>query len=325
VKKPIFAICLSLLTVMILNSGCAKLMGNLRRDLDDSNYDSGPTTGGAWTEAGFLSDNMSDERDDRFVSSGRGARGLASEGRSGDRDGSWLGNDSRGTGQQQEVSFSNTPSIAPPTKRLYKNGNRATRADFVDESTNEGPLWASDGQTNYYFTKNKIRGVGDIVSLTVESDLMKDITAEIGRTLSVPEKERELELAQDRLDGRGLASVTVDSKKDQLASTAAAPGEAPIEERPKVQEKKVVEKREATWADVDLSKAVEMKAGDIVMAEIVERYPNGNYKLRGSKKIRYRNSYRYVNILGVVKGTDITETDTIASGKLYEYRLEAVR
>ena len=76
---------------------------------------------------------------------------------------------------------------------------------------------------------------------------------------------------------------------------------------------------------MDLTKAIEMKSGDVIMAEIVERYPNGNYKLRGSKKVRYRNGFRYVNILGIVKGTDISEADTIASGKLYEYRLEAVR
>ena len=61
------------------------------------------------------------------------------------------------------------------------------------------------------------------------------------------------------------------------------------------------------------------------MSEIVERYPNGNYKIRGTKRIPYRNGARMVNLIGIVRGTDITEEDTIASGKLYEYRLEVIR
>jgi flagellar basal body L-ring protein FlgH len=62
------------------------------------------------------------------------------------------------------------------------------------------------------------------------------------------------------------------------------------------------------------------------MAEIIERYPNGNYKIRGTKRVLYKNGTpRLVNLVGVVRGSDIAEDDTVPSGKLYEYRLEAVR
>jgi flagellar basal body L-ring protein FlgH len=62
------------------------------------------------------------------------------------------------------------------------------------------------------------------------------------------------------------------------------------------------------------------------MAEIVERYPNGNYKIRGTKRVLYKNgSPRLATVVAVAKGTDIGEDDVINSGKLYEYRLEAFR
>ena len=61
------------------------------------------------------------------------------------------------------------------------------------------------------------------------------------------------------------------------------------------------------------------------IAEIVERYPNGNYKVRGSKKVKYRGGSRLITMVGVVKGTDIAEDDTVNSGKLYEYRPEVLR
>ena len=73
----------------------------------------------------------------------------------------------------------------------------STRADFIDDSQNEGSLWASDGQTNYYFTKNKIRTVGDILTINVEADLVKDVATEVTRTLNVAEREAELDKALD--------------------------------------------------------------------------------------------------------------------------------
>jgi flagellar basal body L-ring protein FlgH len=61
------------------------------------------------------------------------------------------------------------------------------------------------------------------------------------------------------------------------------------------------------------------------MTEIVERYPNGNYKIRGTRRIPYRTGYRMLSMVGIVKGSDISDDDSVVSGKLYEYRLEVIR
>ena len=84
--------------------------------------------------------------------------------------------------------------------------------------------------------------------------------------------------------------------------------------------------REATPDDVDVGKSLAIKPGDTMMAEILDRYPNGNYKIRGTKRILYKGGRpRLVNLVGIARSQDIGEDDVIASGKLYEYRLEAVR
>ncbi len=311
-------------------SGCGKFMGNLRRDLDDSDgYQPGPTIGGTWSERGML-------QEDRFRSIGHSERAPASMAYEGGSE-SWISpsqsdesrRDSyRRAGGEDEgpsiASYSNNPSMPPESRRLYKNGVRATREDFIDNGRNEGSLWGSDGQTNYYFTKNKVRGLGDIVTIKVQADLLKDTFTEVTRTLSPKEREAELELAQERLRNKTLGIA------DAVGTSAAAPERAPAateggtaQAKPKEIDEDQIPK--ATYSDIDVGKSLDLKEGDTIMAEVVERFPNGNYKIHGVKRMRYRNGFRFMKVTAVVKSSDIAEDDTIDSGRLYEYRLEVIR
>jgi hypothetical protein len=343
------ALCLAL-------SGCGKFLGNLRQDLDDGDpYRSEPTTGGLYPEGGFLARDYSEggPYSDRYAAVGHSERSPASGSRGGDvYQGGWISPDQananardryRGLEPGEEDGSMAEESgyravVPPPVKRLYKNGARATRADFVDESPNEGSLWASDGQTNYYFTKNKIRGIGDIVTVTIEAPMVKDVGLEVRRSLTPREREAELILAQARINARTLglpdpdAPVDPNAPKDRLATSQAAPQRAPAAKGPDGKDLPAAEPPEpkeppqATLADVDPSRSLEVKAGDTVLAEIVDRYPNGNYKLRGVKKVPYKvGQPRLITVVGIARSADIGEDDTISSGKLYEYRLEATR
>ena len=214
----------------------------------------------------------------------------------------------------------------------------STKSDFVDESPNEGSLWASDGQTNYYFTKNKIRSIGDIVTLTLEDSIVKDMGIDAKRSLSQNERETEMNLAQDRIRAKYMG--------DSVASTAAAPDRTPAatpsatpgtstdpnaqaqstQTSTQANQKKPDDAPLATYNDVDVGKSLELKSGDTMMAEIVERYPNGNYKIRGLKRVPYKNGPpRLVSVVGVVQNSDIDEAGSIKSSKLYEYKLQSMR
>ncbi len=309
---------LSLLSLITLTA-CSSLMGGLRRDLDDSQFEEAPTAGGRFSERGLLSENELGEEEDSGsadYSVGHIDRSPASMARE-------TGEESASEGESR---FSSTDGDRPPQiRRKYRNGTRATRADFVDDANlNEGSLWASDGQTNYYFTKNKIRGVGDLVSVGVEEPLLKDIGRELMRNLSSQEREQELTLAQERLRRAAMGLPEENAKPtDQIAQTASAPERTPATAEPTARTPVVVP--EATLADINILKSVDIKAGDPIMAEIVERYPNGNYRIRGTRRIAYRiGRSKLINFTAIAKGADITEDDQIQSGKLYEYRIEEI-
>src|SRR6185295_2238989 len=72
----------------LLLAGCGKFIGNLRRDLDDSEPYSQPTYGGRWTEKGFLSDNLP-EGPDRYAQVGHSERNPASDAARNDNS-SWI-------------------------------------------------------------------------------------------------------------------------------------------------------------------------------------------------------------------------------------------
>jgi flagellar basal body L-ring protein FlgH len=305
-----------LFCTLVSLAGCSSLFGNLRPDFDDG-YANEPTTGGRHSEAGQL------------------GGGYYAEGRMGGQ-GSWMDDanenrarqfNTRNGGDQQNLAYSNAPSVNSAQKQLYKNGERASKSDFIDDTKNDGSLWTSDGQTNYYLTKNKVHTVGDILTITADESLVKDLNSELKRTLSPEERDLELAYTQEsmRRKAMGLPDVTpgaTGAATDQVASSAASADRSPASEEV---EKKDVEIPQATWADVDLKKVVEFKAGDTFMGEVVERYPNGNYKVRGVKRVRYRNGYRMIHMTAIAKNADIAEDDTIPAGKLYEYRLEALR
>jgi hypothetical protein len=227
-----------------------------------------------------------------------------------------------------------------------------TRDDFIDQSQDEGSLWASSGQTNYYFTKNKVRNVGDVIILTLEANIFKDIGNEIKRTLTPREKQNEVNTVQD-IYRKKIASLKNSIQRDIVTTSAAAPlpatptppavtssaaqGQNPatsgaatagqssntpaLSDNPEELERQMAR---ITIKDVDLGPSLEMKVGDTAMGEILERFPNGNYRIRAIKRVQYKNgSARLVSVVGLVRAKDIDEdTDGVPSGKLYETQVE---
>lgn len=319
------AVAAALLFAMGGLSGCSQLMGGLRPDLNDEyRQDKEPTTGGRFSEASMLDDNRGRGPDSEGAHADR-----PSDGRMGGQ-GSWLqaGEDermARGRPSREEED-EDQPKLAarPVLQKKYKNGNRATRADFVDDSRDDGSLWTSEGQTNYFLTKNQIKSEGDLVTVITDEEFLKDIAAELKRTMSPDDREVQMDIAQERARRVAMGLPETDApaaKDDKVANSQSAPTRAPASEG---DEKKAIIPS-VTWAQVDLRKSMELKAGDPVMMEVLERYPNGNYKLRGLKKVRLNGQSKMVSVIAIAKNTDITADETIPAGKLYEYRIEAVR
>jgi hypothetical protein len=198
------------------------------------------------------------------------------------------------------------PDRVPLVHRKY--GSKKSRLNFVEVPDSEGSLWSSTGQVNYYFTKNPTRAVGDLIAMVVQAPLYKDIIQEVKRSLSP--FERMSELTQLREKAR--------EKVDQ-----ASKGPVPLPTPSLVQEA-VKLGGKLLFEDVDLVGTLELKESDVMMGEVLERFPNGNYRVRFHKRIPYRNGLaRKVMITGVVKGLDIQEEmENFPSGRMYEYRVD---
>jgi flagellar basal body L-ring protein FlgH len=213
-----------------------------------------------------------------------------------------------------------TTALNSPAVNRVKPGLRVTRRDFQDDVENEGSLWAGDGQTNFFFSKNKVRGMGEVLSMTIEDPLIRELANELKRALNAAEREVEVELAfQKKIKGSATVAASDGANADKAKAGDRTPAGAGKDE------KDLKKEMRPNFDEIDLLDAIGVKTGEVMMLEVVERYPNGNYKLKGTRKINYRGATRSFGLLGVVKGTEITDDDKFASGKLYDYRLEIYR
>jgi len=197
----------------------------------------------------------------------------------------------------------------------YARGDRATKEDFIDRAPGDGSLWTGDSDSNYFYAKTKVRAMGDIISVKVEDEMVKSIADEIKKGLTPPEQEVEMALylknnsaAKDDKDLAAYRNVASDDLKSADAEAV----------------KNNMEKS-VRWSQVDLTKAIGLTPNQDFRAEIIDRYQNGNYKIRAVKRIQYRGSSKLVSLVAVAPASDFDDADQIKSGKLYEYKVRVAR
>lgn len=151
---------------------------------------------------------------------------------------------------------------------------------------NENSLWTDDGQTNFLFSRNKTKAPGDLVTVQIDERLRKDMVNSV-RTLLPPDYRN----AEIRVPG-----LTKEKPADSRApATAAAPDAA------------------ATGTE------------DLLTAEVLERYPNGNLRIRGIKRVPFKRQVRNIEVVAIVRGQDIDERDVIDSAKFFDHKVELYR
>ncbi len=289
---------LAIVAAVFMLSGCAQILGQLRADLNDDQGSYRPTIGGAYPEGGYLDEDRYGTAPGHYDRSPAAMRSASNE-----RGWSDEGEDGEGS-RASEGEENSTQEEARPRPRQAR---RATRNDFIDQAQDSGSLWASNSESNFFFSKNRARSPGDIVTITIEDEMLRDIQAEVKRTLTGAERRRELELLESKYAQGAASAASSSGSQDQIKTSAAAPVSPDL-----------------SFGAVDVSSVVGIKAGDSFLAEIVERYPNGNYKIRGSKRVAYRNTTKLMNLVGIVRGNDLGD-EKVPSGKIYEYRLQIVR
>lgn len=197
----------------------------------------------------------------------------------------------------------------------YARGDRATKADFIDLTPGDGSLWTGENDSNYFYSKVKMRALGDIISVKVEDEMTKHIGEEIKKSLTPAEQEVEMALYL-----KNNKAAKDDKDVEAYRNVASADLKNSDAEDVKTRMEKAVR-----WSQVDLSKAIGLTPGEDFRAEIIDRYQNGNYKIRTVKRIMYRGSSKLVSLVAVAPAADFDDADIIKSGKLYEYKIRVAR
>lgn len=210
---------------------------------------------------------------------------------------------------------------------VTKKTKRVRRDDFQDQGKEDGSLWSSDGQTNYFLTKNKIHNRGDLITIVSDDNFVRDLADEIKRTLTEDEIDEEMSLNKMALTGTIASTPKSEEKPPSDATGEEAKPKGDLADKKDVKAAETPAEKAKTnvsYGQLDLRPSLEFKSGDPWMAEVVQRYPNGNYKLRGLKTIRLRGRPKRVELVAVAKATDISDDDQISTRKVYEYRIQTV-
>lgn len=200
--------------------------------------------------------------------------------------------------------------FAAPTRQVNNRAAQGFRsgADPWDGTgpVNEGSLWNPDSQDNFYFSKNLLHKIGDILIVKVEADVNDALNTKVSALLD------RSNVNQVVADEAGKAVGTAVAKKvgtalgnDNVAQAVGA----------------------ATAART--TAALEPKTKYIDLEEIPVRItavmPRNTFKVEGARRVSIRNAPYQLKLSGVVRDEDIGGNATVASNKVFESKMELTR
>jgi flagellar basal body L-ring protein FlgH len=309
--KSALAYSLCVLAVLVSLSSCSSLNPFATEKAEDLNaltygddYNNGTSKDGAW-------DSNNDSAAFGSRSATRNPAAAAAKNSNDDKTSYYGGDKQDPTDDSVRDSIEKSRGYAN-SDTGYVRGDRATRSDFYDNTPNDGSLWANENDANYFFTKGKVRSNGDIVSVKLEDPIIKQFAEEIKKNLTPAEQEVEMALYRKN-------NAAAKDDKDLLAYRNVASDDLKSSDAADVKQRM---EKAVRWSEVDLTKVIGITPNEELRAEIIDRYQNGNYKIRATKRVMYRGSSKLVSVVGVAPASDFDDKDLIASGKLYEYKIK---
>ncbi len=156
-----------------------------------------------------------------------------------------------------------------------------------------GSLWNSDATS--MFSDQKARNVGDLVTIIISetSSASKQATTTTGRDTG-------MSAGIPNLFGLENSSLITDSNLDlnNLVSS--------------------------NFSNEFEGTGTTTRKGSLsayLSAQVVDRYPNGNLKIRGGKEVMVNNEVQIIYLTGIIRTVDITAANTVPSTKILNARI----
>jgi len=156
-----------------------------------------------------------------------------------------------------------------------------------------GSLWTSESTS--MFSDLKARNVGDIVTIIISesSSASKQATTSTGRDTS-------MSAGIPNLFGLEKSSFIQDSNLD-LNNLVTS-----------------------NFSNSFDGEGTTTRKGNLTASlttQVIERYPNGNLKIRGGKEVMVNNEVQIIYLTGIIRTIDITAENTISSAKILNARI----
>ncbi len=266
--------CFAVLAFSLLLTGCGDMMRSLRQEslAIDEEADSG--------------DRSDDENTQRMAQASRPLRGVTAN------NVNKYDPPVRREYARKIASFEEDAGDAERPERRYK------REDFVDRAAHENSLWDGSGQSNYLFTNNRRREVGDLVSVDVERELKREIQYSLWMSLPPEQRRRPRKPASD-------GKPTKFAKEDSKTQT----------------EKNKDDAEEAAKKDI----ASNGKEDDSVRMEVVEHLGNGLVRLVGNKRVIHKGVPKNVEVSALVNNRDIDDQNHLKSSSFLDLQTQVVQ
>lgn len=202
------------------------------------------------------------------------------------------------TTPQNMYSSNKNFQLRPLPERRYGRMNRDRFEKEAKVGEDAGSLWVSEGQSSYLFSQNQKRLEGDVLSISLEEQAKDQLNSKVKTIAGLLKRRKELAAQKRSLASakdQGKASDTVEKTEKKVAPKTAANKE---EEIPGLGMEKVP-------------------------SRVVASYPDGSYRIKGTKSFLIENKEFQVLITGLVRGNDIKD-DSIASSKLLDAKFDVV-
>lgn len=186
------------------------------------------------------------------------------------------------------------PACSPKNNNVIKIPEplEEIQTDQTPERTN-GSLWSSKSYS--LFSDHKAMNIGDLVTITIteKASASREAETSSGRdsefTAGIPNffgLENQDFITDGNADLNNLVTANFSSKFDGNGRTVRS-------------------------GDLEAS----------LSAQVIDVYPNGNFKIRGGKEVMVNNEVQIIYLSGIVRPVDITAANTVDSNKILNARI----
>ncbi len=194
------------------------------------------------------------------------------------------------------TKFSETPNVLNPSDRQYRKMTKSRMEEESDLGSNAGSMWVGEGQGAYLFSQNKSRKEGDLLNVKVEGTAQKQIETKVSVIKKLLKQLEEEELKANQPAQPTLADNNPNPKKPEESRAPAS------------------EKKDDKEEPLDIG---------AVPTRIVERLPDGNYRIKGAQPFMIGKREYKVIVTGLIRPEDFND-EGVSSSKLLDPQYDVV-